>query len=272
MAHFNNVFLFSSLDVLAHRKLTGMVKYSFEDGSNTRFAFKSGRIIQGPPDGKTDELLFRTSGELSILGYDNPSFSAQKDNGWMPDIEDILEDLPQISATSYPCMSRMFVFPTGVPLKSNKIWSNKSEMVLSRIGQGSSTQYAMNWIEPKSFWRTIFRLIHDNIVDFSYDETVGIVANRFLEKLTKVITRKNGKNIAANFEKRVNSESEMFFSPSSPKELSPVYGTYPYVHKIRTAIRLAGFINKNDSHQKDISDTLQELSADERQLVSLLLK
>jgi len=145
-------------------------------------------------------------------------------------------------------------------------------MVLSRIGQGSSAQYAMNWIEPKSFWRTIFRLIHDNIVDFSYDETVGIVANRFVEKLARIIAQKNGKNIAANFEKRVNSESEMFFSPSSPKELSPVYGTYPYVHKIRTAIRLAGFINKNDSHQKDISDTLQELSADERQLVSLLLK
>ncbi|HOR47281.1 MAG TPA: hypothetical protein PLX04_01660 [Caldisericia bacterium] len=272
MAHFQDVFLFTSLIVLTHRKLTGMVKFGFEDGDSARFAFKSGRIIQGPPNGKTDELLFRTSGELSILGYDNPSFSAQKDNGWMPDIEDILEDLPQISATSYPCMSRMFVFPTGIPFRSNKIWANKAELILSRIGNGVSTQYIMNWIDPESFWKAIFRLINDNIIDFSYDETVGVIANRFLKKFAKVIAQKNGKNIATNFEKRVNTESEMLFNPSSPKELSPVYGAYPHAYKIRAIAKLAGLINKNDSHQKNISDTLQELSADERQLVSLLLK
>ncbi len=272
MAHFQDVFLFTSLIVLTHRRLTGMVKFDFEDGESARFAFKSGRIVQGPPNGKTDELLFRTFGELSILGYDNPSFSAQKEGGWMPDIEDILEDLPQISAASYPCMSRMFVFPTGIPFRSNKIWANKAELILSRIGNGVSTQYVMNWIDPESFWKAIFRLINDNIIDFSYDKTIGVIANRFLEKLTRIIAQKNGRSVATNFEKKVNSESEMCFNPSSPKELSPVYGTYPYAYKIKATAKLAGLINKNYSNQKNISDTLQELSADERHLVSLLLK
>ncbi len=267
MAHFRDVFLFTSLVVLTHRRLTGMVKFDFEDGNSARFAFKSGLIVQGPPDGKTGELLFRTSGELSILGYDNPSFSLQKCNGWMPDMDDILEDLPPVYATC-PCMNRMFVFPTGIPFRSGKIWAGKAEMILARIGEGASAQHAMGWIEPASFWKTLFRLIHGNIVDFSYDKTVGIVANRFLEKLSAIIAQAKGTGTSSSFEKRVNAESEMFFNPSSPKELSPIYGTYPHSFKIATAMKMAG---KTNLPHKYISQALQGLSGDERLLINSLL-